>query len=324
MPAHLFIGAGAGLVSATLFASAMVASALAGLIIYLCPLPLCLAGLGWGRSAAGFAGLIGTILSALLLGPAHALAFALCLAIPVTALVHLILLSRTSTSPDNEAKPFLDWYPAGRLVAAAALIAGTIAALMLLALGPDMAGYNASIDEMLPRIHDALGANDEVWTPKMAENLKAVLAKALPAAFAIVWLTVALFNLWLAGTIVRRSGHAIRPWPDLHALEIPNVVVLVFALALAASFLPGILGLIGTGFAGALLLAYVLQGLAVVHVYSLGVPLRPLLLTVVYIGILFLGWVAIIVAILGLGEPLFGLRNRASARPSNQDNDSNT
>ena len=162
MPAHLFIGAGAGLVSATLFASAMVASALAGLIIYLCPLPLCLAGLGWGRSAAGLAGLIGTILSALLLGPAHALAFALCLAIPVTALVHLILLSRTSTSLDNEAKPVLDWYPAGRLVAAAALIAGTIAALMLLALGPDMAGYNASVDEMLPRIHDALGAKDLV------------------------------------------------------------------------------------------------------------------------------------------------------------------
>jgi hypothetical protein len=64
--------------------------------------------------------------------------------------------------------------------------------------------------------------------------------------------------------------------------------------------------------------------LAVIHVYSLGVPFRPLLLAVVYLGILLLGWLAIIVAILGLAEPLLGLRAR-SARPgsssNNNDND---
>jgi hypothetical protein len=59
-----------------------------------------------------------------------------------------------------------------------------------------------------------------------------------------------------------------------------------------------------------LLFAYVLQGLAVIHVYSRGVPLRGLLLTAVYLGILLLGWVAIAVAILGLGEPLLRLRGR--------------
>ena len=39
-------------------------------------------------------------------------------------------------------------------------------------------------------------------------------------------------------------------------------------------------------------------------------PLRGLLLTAVYLGILLLGWVAIAVAILGLGEPLLRLRGR--------------
>jgi len=117
------------------------------------------------------------------------------------------------------------------------------------------------------------------------------------------------------------SGRALRPWPNLHALELPNALLLVFAGALAASFLPGLPGLLATGLAGALLFAYVLQGLAVIHVYSRGMSLRPLLLATVYIGILLLGWVAIIVAIVGLAEPLTNLRHRTGPgrQPPNND-----
>ena len=64
------------------------------------------------------------------------------------------------------------------------------------------------------------------------------------------------------------------------------------------------------GLAGALLFAYVLQGLAVIHVYSRGASFRAVLLAAVYLGILLLGWVALVVAILGLAEPLLGLRQR--------------
>jgi hypothetical protein len=41
-------------------------------------------------------------------------------------------------------------------------------------------------------------------------------------------------------------------------------------------------------------------------------PLRGLMLATVYLGILLLGWVAIVVAIVGLAEPLLGLRRRAN------------
>ena len=59
MPVALFIGAGSGLISAALFASAATATALAGVLFYLAPLPLFLAGLGWGARAAGVAALSG-------------------------------------------------------------------------------------------------------------------------------------------------------------------------------------------------------------------------------------------------------------------------
>jgi len=80
------------------------------------------------------------------------------------------------------------------------------------------------------------------------------------------------------------------------------------------SFLPGLIGLLATGLAGALLFAYVLQGLAVLHVYSRGLPLRSLLLAAVYLGIVLLGWVAIAVAVIGLSEPMLRLRERAAMR----------
>jgi Predicted membrane protein (DUF2232) len=322
MPTHLLIGAGAGLVSAALFASAAVSAALASFLLYLSPLPLCLAGLGWGRSAVLFAGLTATVVMALALGPAAALAYAVTIAAPMAFLIHLLLQSRPAAEPQGGTTA-VEWYPAGRLVGAAGLIAGALAAMMVLLLGPDADSYHASIDEMLPHILKALDPDDSVVTPEMAENLKTVLAKALPAAFAILWLTIALFNLWLAGYIVDASGRALRPWPDLHGLEVPNIFVAVFAGALVASFVPGVIGLMATGLAAAMLFAYVLQGLAVIHVYSRGVPFRPLLLAVVYLGILFLGWLAILVAILGLGEPLFGLRARSAAAAGRSDNDEN-
>lgn len=309
MPIPLLIGAGSGLISAALFASATTATAL---LFYLAPLPLCLAGLGWGGGAAVVAALSGTVVVAAALGLGTGALYALSFAAPAALLTHLILLSRPAAAAPDQAAGGLEWYPPGRLVAWAAVLAGLLAAILVLALGYDQETYRESIRQMLS--HSALKELDRdgtLFTEENIANLANVLARALPAAFAIIWLTVTLFNLWMAGLIVEASGRALRPWPDLHGLELPNSLVLLFAGALAASFIPGLPGLLATGFAGALLFAYVLQGLSVIHVYSQGVPMRWLLLATVYLGILFLGWLAIVVAILGLAEPLLGLRRRA-------------
>ncbi len=322
MPAFLIIGAGSGLISAALFASAATATALAGVLFYLAPLPICLAGLGWGGMAVLLSALTGTVVIAAALGPATAAVFAISIAAPAALLTHLALLSRPAITPQGQQIAALEWYPPGRIVGWAALMAGLLAGILVLFLGYDQESYRDSIREILN--HSALKELDRdgtLFTDENIANLSAVLARALPAVFAVVWLTITLFNLWMAGLIVDASGRARRPWPDLHALELPNAFLLVFAGALAASFLPGLPGLLATGLAGALLFAYVLQGLAVVHVYSRGVPLRSLLLATVYLGILLLGWVAIIVAIIGLAEPLLGLRQRADrgGPPANSD-----
>jgi hypothetical protein len=313
MPIAFIIGAGSGLVSAALFASAATATALAGVLFYLAPLPLCLAGLGWGGMAALISALTGTVVIAASLGPATAAIFALSVAAPTALLAHLALLSRPAATLQGQVVGALEWYPPGRLLGWAALMAGVLAGILVLVLGYDQEAYRQLIREILE--HSTLKELDRdgtLFTEETIASLSGILARALPAAFAVIWLTITLFNLWMAGLIVDASGRALRPWPDLHALELPNAFVLIFAVALVASFLPGLAGLLATGLAGALLFAYVLQGLAVIHVYSRGVPLRALLIAAVYLGILLLGWVAIAVAILGLGEPLFRLRGRGN------------
>ena len=311
MPISLFIGAGSGLVSAALFASAATATSLAGLLFYLAPLPLCLAGLGWGGMVALLSALTGTVVIAASLGAATAAVFALSIAAPTALLAHLALLSRPAATPNGQVVGPLEWYPPGRIVGWAALIAGLLAGILVLTIGYDQDAYRDTIRQILEHSTlKELDRNGTVFTEEAIASLSSVLARALPAAFAIIWFTITLFNLWIAALIVDASGRALRPWPDLRGFELPNALVPIFAGALAASFLPGLPGLLATGLAGALLFAYVLQGLAVIHLYSRGLPFRAVLLTAVYLGILLLGWVALVVAILGLAEPLLGLRRR--------------
>jgi len=321
MPTYLLIGAGAGLVSAALFGSAATATAFAGVLFYLAPLPLCLAGLGWGATAAAVAALSGTLIVAAALGIPTAGVFAFAMGVPIVTLIHLLLLSRPAGTPQSAVPNAVEWYPPGRVLGWAAMIAGVLAGIMVLALGYDTETYRESIKTILQ--HSALKEFDRegFFSEENIAKLAGVLARALPAAFAVIWLSITLFNLWMGGLIVQASGRAMRPWPRLEELDLPNVFFIVFAASLALSFIPGLPGLLATGFAGALLFAYVLQGLAVLHVYTRGMPVRGLLLAAVYIGILLLGWVALAVAILGLSEPILRLRDRAAARGQPPTND---
>jgi hypothetical protein len=307
MSYRLLIAMGAGLVSAVVFASATTGPLLMRMVLFvLTPLALFLAGLGLGPVAAVVAGVAGTSLVLVAGSPIAALVFAISQAVPVIVLTYLASLHRQTDSGVTE------WYPVGRLVIAAALIAGVFACMTLALLGGDVEALRSALREMLqafvntelPKMPDApkLG-------PAEIEEATSIALALLPAASAISSMSSLLFNLWLAGRITLASGRLQRPWPDIPAMLFPPATPLLLAVSTGIGFLAGLPGMLAAGFAGPLFFAYVLLGLAVVHYITRGRPWRIFALWALYGSLFVMNTIAsLAIALLGLAEAIWPMR----------------
>lgn len=318
-------GLGLGLVAAIVFASATTGSLLIRyLLFFITPLPLALAALGWGWRAGAIAGITGVAIIALVARPDIAAYFAMSQVAPMVVLCYLAGLSRPLALPPgylaaNEPPP-LEWYPAGRLVLWAAVMAGTLAAVALVLLGSDIEDLRKALAEFISAYvkqnlpdeqQKALGEDD-------VRHLTEIALALLPAAASMSWMSSLVFNLWLGGRVTLASSQLARPWPDLAALEYPRGTGFVFAAALLATSLEGYPGIIASSFAGGLFLAYVLLGLAIIHYTTRGQPWRPFALWACYAALLFANfWFATLIALIGLADGALHLRARfASQSPS--------
>jgi hypothetical protein len=312
MPYTLLIGLGAGLISAVVFASATTGPLLMRMLLFLLtPLPLFLAGLGIGPIAAAIAGIAGVGLVLAAGSATAAIVFGASQAIPVFVLAYLAALNRSSAEGT-------EWYPPGRIVLAAALIAGAFSTLTLFLLGGDIDALRTSLRTMLetfvntelPKMPDA-----PTLGPQEIDEATAVALALLPAASGISTMGSLLFNMWLAGRITLASGRLQRPWPDLAAISYPPATPLLLAVATGAGFLSGLPGLIAAGFAGPLFFAYMLMGLAVVHFITRGQPWRPFALWGLYLLLFIVNTVAsLALALLGLAEAIWPIRKLATPR----------
>jgi hypothetical protein len=313
MPYSLLIGLGAGAISAVVFASATTGPLLMRMVLFvLTPLALFLAGLGAGPAMAALGGATGTILVYAVGGPAAALIFAASQALPVFALVYLASLNRVAPSGSRE------WYPEGRLVIAAALLAGAFATLTLIMLGGDAELLRSKLRDLLqqfvtnelPKMPDAptVSADD-------IDQAASVALALLPAASAMLTMGSLLFNMWLAGRITLASGRLQRPWPDLPAMTYPSGTPLLLAALVAAGFMTGLPGLIARAFAGPMFFAYLLLGLAIVHFITRGSTWRPFALWAMYLLLFVMNSLAsLALALLGLADAIWPLRK--PPRPS--------
>src|ERR1700687_5845576 len=118
------IGIGAGAAAALLFASVTSGSWLSIILFYLAPLPIMIAGLGWSYWAALIAALTGALALGLVFGTVFFFAFLAGAGIPACWLGYLAMLARPLTAGGNgKSAPALEWYPPGRLVVWAAVLA---------------------------------------------------------------------------------------------------------------------------------------------------------------------------------------------------------
>lgn len=309
MRSPYIVGLAAGLIAALVFASASTGPALLRVVLFLLtPLPLFLAGLGWGWRAAAVGTTAPLVVIGLAVGPIAALVFTLSQALPAAYLCYLAGLSRT----DDRGQ--LEWYPVGRMVAVAALMAGAISLGSLLMLGTDIATIKSALKplveafakEQMPRLGQPALGEAEV------EQLAELAVYVMPAALGVSSLGGLLFNLWLAGRVAAASGQLQRPWPDIPAMEFPRWMPGVFAIGIGLTFLPGFPALLGASVSGPLLLAYVLLGLAIIHYVTRGASWRGFALWGLYIALFVLNaGLPLVLALVGLIDTIRPLRGPA-------------
>jgi Predicted membrane protein (DUF2232) len=312
------IGVIAGLVSAVLFASASTGTMLGLLVLFfLSPLPIGMAGLGWGTRAATLAAVSSCVALGLGLGARVGLKHLLVMSLPTAVCSYYLLLNRFS-GDDAEGTPTVEWYPLGRVVAGLAVYAGSLAALSVLVLGTDIETIKAAIRPTMEQAVKAGLAGPKSPAGQLAtsniDDLTVVGLTVLPIGSAVIWFAFANLNIWLAALVNRKSERLERPWPDLTQVALPRFMLVAFAASVAITLTGGIPGLLGSGFAAVIMIAYLLVGLAMIHNFTRGANIRPAVLSATYVS-LFIAtqYAAPVIALLGLAEPLLPWRRRANA-----------
>lgn len=322
MPIYLFIGLGAGVCAAVLFASAVLGqSALGIILLFVVPLPKFLAGLGWGWRAALIAAVTATLLVGVFANPLSGMVYGFSQGIPAVWLCYLAYLNR-DVNAGSGSPAQIEWYPVGHLIAWSAGIAGALTAMTIYNLGSTTEALRQQMQKLVEMFRKALSQVD----PQAANTLDVaamadVMLKLVPATFAASALVGILFNLWLAARITRASGRLLRPWPDLAGIRLPSGAAMALALTVAVSLpgswtgVPEYPRTILSGFSSALFLAYVLVGMAIVHSTTRGKSWRAIALFAFYAALVFLNpWSALAAALLALTEP-FAPWRRPSAPP---------
>jgi len=311
MIVNILINLAAGCASALMFASIISGAFVSLLLFYLAPLPLMVAALGWGPGGAAIGGLAASLGLGVLFGWPYLAAFVVTVALPAWWLGHLALLGRAAPAMSPGDTPdTLEWYPVGRIIVWTAALATLTTMAALLTLGTDGASINAGLRSGLLRV---LG--DRGTTPQVdIDQLVNALASIAPSAAAVVALLTLTVNLWLAGKITKTSGRLPRPWPDLKTASLPPMTLAALSLALACSFVGGLVGIIGQIATAALLMAYALHGLATLHTLTLPVRNRTFMLGSTYALLLTFGWPILLVVALGLIDAVFNLRGRFAQR----------
>jgi hypothetical protein len=310
MMTTILIALAAGSASALMFASIISGALFSLVLFYLAPLPLMVAGLGWGPLAATIGGIAAAIGLGAIFGLPYSIAFVLTVALPAWWLGHLALLGRPvamAPSAGNGAAPpppVLEWYPVGRILLWSAGFAALTTMAALFTLGGDAATITAALRRGLLRIIGTRATTGDT------DQIVDALVTIAPAAAAIVAMMTLTLNLWLAAKITATSGRLHRPWPDIKSAALPAMTLAALSLALALCFTGGLLAMLGQIASAALMMAYALIGFAVLHTLTLAMKSRALWLSGTYAVVLVFGWPAVAMVGLGLADAIFGFRQR--------------
>lgn len=310
---QLLIGGAAGIASGLLFLALASGPVGAFVFFYLAPLPLLIAGLGWGWLTGVVAALVGTITIFAGLGPPIGLLFLASCAVPAAWIVRLANLARPIDETDPNSP--LEWYPSGRLLTWMAGIGGALVLVGMLMISGSLTDLTRILTEHIDTALQAAGSEFALPDGMDSAGLAGVLATLMPPAAAGSWTLMMAINYWLARRVTLASGISNRPMAPFRELMLPRAAGLALGGFLVLTFLPGLLGLAGTLFVAAFSVAFMIQGLSYLHHATHGRNAQGPVLFIVYAALVLFGWPGVILIFVGLFDIFFDLRRRGTQTP---------
>jgi len=302
------IAIGAGLASALLFFIPVKGTTIAMALALLGPLPVMIVGLGFGARIGFAATAAGTLAISLAIDPLLGTFFAASLGLPAFWLARLAA-QQSATGADGAPSPVRPAYSSGKLLAWIATLSAASAMLPAVVLAFRFASIDEGVTEtarlLAPVVRRLLGGEANIPYQMSAPEFARVIVLAMPALIAAWGVVTLSFNLWLAGRIARVSGLEVPRQDDLpFSLRLPRDALLVLFAAIAACALGETPRFIASPLTAALLMAYALHGLAVVHGFLRANPLRSGLLFGIYALIFMTAWPLLLAVAIGMFDSL--------------------
>ena len=302
----LLAGVLAGITAALLAQGALQPSFFSVVLYAACAMPILLAGLSWGNTAAAVAVATASAVTFFFLGVIQPGLYVIALMLTLVAFVpagwisHLANLARPASElggPDD----LLAWYPLSdillhicALVTAAVIIFGV------------MIGYGS---EMTDQVVDLMMASVQQQQPDFAPDAtmlaqtKSLLLLMLPGVWGAMWVMMLFTAYYIATRIVNLSGRAFRPREDIpSALRMNRNSIFVFLAGLAATFFGGVPAMIGATVIGTFGAGFLLSGFASLHFRTRGKDWRLPALILLYLASFILTVPAFFILVVGLSD----------------------
>ncbi|BCP52913.1 hypothetical protein K32_15300 [Kaistia sp. 32K] len=305
---NILIGLGAGMASALLFAGLISGTALAFPLFILSPLPIAIAGLGFGTMSGAAAAVLASALIGFTIGPIAGGLYFILFAAPVAWVAHLIGLSRPDETGDGR-----QWFPLDSVLFRAAIVVAVAVVVSGIVLSYDPEALISQTMTVLKgwlaeSASDGMTPTDAEIEPLIRFNIA-----LMPFTSASLTLGILVLSTWLGARIARMSGLLQREWTPLWTVVLPQQAAFLFGAAFVASMIPGVPGQIAAAVAGAIGFAFALTGFGLLHAMLLGKAARPLLLFLVYaVSFVFLLPLGIM-AVVGLVDTALQFRARRFA-----------
>ncbi|TCN30903.1 DUF2232 domain-containing protein [Sinorhizobium americanum] len=295
----LITGALAGVTAALLSMGANTQSSLA-IVLYASALPILIAGLGWGNTAALTAIIVAGATAASLVSPYFALLILVVTLVPAAWLSHLANLARPASELGGP-EGALAWYPLSDILGH---LAGLVTLGMIIV--ATIVGYDSSVsDLMVDMLVEAVKAQEPLYNPDAAtiSQFKSMFTLALPLVQGALWVVMLFAAYYVATRIVQMSGKSLRPREDIpSSLRMHRNAIFVFLGGLILTFLGGAPAAIGALVCGTFGAGFLLSGFASFHFRTRGKSWRLPVLWIAYLSVLVFTIPAVFFLLSGLTD----------------------